>query len=184
MHTYVKPLIINEDLELRLPHPEMAAEKFKLVDRQRPYLREWLTWVDLTELQTASENYLKECMLFNEGGQRLTYLIFHRNQIAGSIGLVSIDKPNRLAEIGYWLSEDQQGQGIMTACCRRLVDHVFSSMPIYRLEIKAASGNVASLGVPRRLNFVHEATLAGAHWLYDEVHDLELYRMLCKDWTG
>ena len=55
--------------------------------------------------------------------------------------------------IGYWLGEQFQGKGIMTAACRVLVNYAFNEFKLHRVEIKCATGNTKSCAIPERLLF-------------------------------
>ena len=175
-------LKVSDQLELRLPDPQFAEELFEIVDANRIHLRKWLNWVDETQSVAHILKFLKTSKIFNIGGQRLTTFIFNNHEIAGSIGLVKIEKNHKYAEIGYWLREDFQGRGIMTQSCQTLVDYAFKHMDLNRVEIKIASENLKSLAIPENLGFTHEATLREAMFLYDQYYDLELYSLLKKDW--
>jgi ribosomal-protein-serine acetyltransferase len=175
-------LKVSPDLELRLPQTEFAEPLFAIIDQERAYLRQWLSWVDETKSVENIQDFLKTSRLLNKGGQRLTTFVFYKERIVGSIGLVKIDKQQRICEIGYWLQEHLQGQGIMSRACRRLVDYTFGSMEINRIEIKVAAPNTKSQGIPRRLGFVHEATLREALFLHEQHYDVELFSFLRVDW--
>lgn len=175
-------LKVSTELELRLPKSEFAEALFAIVDCERTYLRQWLSWVDDTKQVEDIREFLKTSRLLNKGGQRLTTFIFYQNQIVGSIGLVKIDKQQRSCEIGYWLKEELQGKGLVSAACQRLIKYTFGTMDINRIEIRVATPNKKSQGVPRRLGFIHEATLREALYLRESYFDLEIFSLLRSDW--
>lgn len=175
-------LKVSDQIELRLPDISFAEELFNIIDQQRVYLRQWLNWVDATTSSDHLKEFLRTSKLFNEGGQKLTTFIFKEKQIIGSIGLVTINKDHHTAEIGYWLREDFQGQGIVTQSCRRLIDYTFRQMEVNRIEIKVASPNIKSLAIPQKLGFKHEATLREALFIHQTYFDLELFSLLKKEW--
>jgi ribosomal-protein-serine acetyltransferase len=85
--------------------------------------------------------------------------------------------------IGYWLAEDQQGNGVMTRACRALVSYGFDTLQLHRVEIRCATGNERSCAIPKRLGFEHEGILREAEWLYDHYVDLHLFSILAQQWT-
>lgn len=177
-------LKVSKGLELRLPKEVHAEELFAIIDMERAFLRTWLNWVDDTKRKADTLDFIKTSKAFNKGGQRLTTILFKEDLIIGSIGLIKINKTQKTAEIGYWLSEHQQGQGIMTASCKRIIDYTFRTLDINRIEIKVASPNKKSQGIPRRLGFIHEGTLREALFLYDKYFDLELFSFIRSDWNN
>ena len=50
------------------------------------------------------------------------------------IGYHGIDWENGSTSLGYWLGEGFQGQGIVTAACRTLVDHAFEELNLNRVS--------------------------------------------------
>lgn len=175
-------LKVNEHTSLHLPQPRLAEAIFEVIDTQRPYLREWLPWVDVTESVENLKRFLKESSAFNQGGQRLTTFIMHKEEIAGSVGFVKFDKDNASGEMGYWLNQNLQGKGIMTNSVKRLINYTFKTKAINRIEIKVAKENLKSIAIPKRLGFQYEGTLREAAQYYDKFHDIELYSLLKREW--
>jgi RimJ/RimL family protein N-acetyltransferase len=62
-------------------------------------------------------------------------------------------------EIGYWLRTDATGAGYATEAVKLLVRLAFDLLQAERIEIRCDARNARSAAVPRRLGFVHEATL-------------------------
>lgn len=181
----LKPFLkINGDLSLHLARPELAIPIFTAVDAQRNYLSEWLPWVSSTKKLEDTEGFIKESMQHNTNGTRLTTFILYQEELAGSIGVVSFNKDNKSCEIGYWLSEKMQGQGIMTQTCKAFIDHLFKTKSINRIEIKVAIGNTKSQAVPLRLGFTKEGVLRQGLLLYGHYFDLSLFSLLRYEWEA
>ena len=177
-----KSLFITKNLELRLPEKEFAKTLFHIIENQREYLGKWLPWVEKNQEENDSLNFLKSSILFNNGGQRLTTFVFHEKELAGSVSFVKIDKENRAAEIGYWLSENKQGKGIMLQSCERLIKYGFEKMNLHRIEINVAPENSKSLVIPQKLGFHHEGTIRESLFFNDKFYDGEKYSLLKKEW--
>jgi ribosomal-protein-serine acetyltransferase len=99
------------------------------------------------------------------------------------IGFHAVSWRDRSAEIGYWLSADAQGRGILTRAAARLIDHAIAEWKLNRIEIRAAPDNARSRAVPERLGFVLEGTLREAERVGDRYVDSVVYSMLARDWT-
>ena len=76
----------------------------------------------------------------------------------GGIGLMLNEKDTQKhkAEIGYWLAKSYRGQGIMTAVVKGLVEHVFNTTPLIRLDAMAFAPNVASQKTLEKAGFERE----------------------------
>lgn len=177
-------LVVNKKLQLHWPKKRYAETIFKIVEKERAYLRTWLPWVDYTTKVGDTKDFLKESIKFNKNGQRLTTFIQYEEELVGSIGFVKIDSQNKKGEIGYWLRQDCQGRGIMTTCCAALIKYAFTKLQLNRLEIRTHNGNAKSQAIPRRLGFQHEGTLRESILLYDTYKDELIFSLLKKDWEG
>lgn len=159
-----------------------AEELFALTDSSRHYLREWLPWVDATKTPEDTRNFIQSALNQYANNNGFHCCIRYKGKIAGVIGFHHVDWINRKAAIGYWLGQKYQGRGIMTNCCRALVEFAFSQLQLNRVEIRVASGNGKSRAIPERLGFVQEGILRETEWLYDHFVDSVVYAMLQRDW--
>ena len=95
-----------------------------------------------------------------------------------------IDRENRTTTIGYWLAEDQQGRGLMTAAVKRLLEHAFDELRLNRVGIEVAPNNPRSRALAERLGFREEGVLREAERFGDDDYrDLVLYSMLASEWS-
>lgn len=175
----LRPFIrVNADLSLHLARPELIDHIFAAVNNDRDYLRQWLPWVDATNTIDDTTLFINQSMQKNSSGEQLITFLVWKGQLAGSLGVVKFVQERKSCEIGYWLSSNLQGNGIMKKACKCLVGYLFKSKDLNRIEIYVASENLKSQQVCHRLGFKHEGTLRQALWLYDRFHDLELYALL------
>lgn len=98
--------------------------------------------------------------------------------IAGLVSLDPIDWPSRTGYIGYWLAQNQQGQGIATQACKVLIDHAFSVLGLNRIVIACATENHRSRAIPERLGFEYDGRIRQAEQLSDRRVDHEVYVLL------
>jgi ribosomal-protein-serine acetyltransferase len=84
--------------------------------------------------------------------------------------------------LGYWLGEEYQGKGLVTAACRALVEHAFGELGLNRVVISCATENEKSCAIPERLGFRREGIERQAEWLYDHFVDHVTYSALASEW--
>jgi ribosomal-protein-serine acetyltransferase len=173
---------VGDDLEMRLLEESDAERLFALTEENRAYLRRWLPWLDDTTTVAHTQAFIRSSLeqFAEDNGFQLG--IVYRRELAGVIGLHYVNRQNRKTEIGYWLAERFQGRGIMTRCCRALVDYAFKELGLNRVEIRCALENTRSRAIPERLGFTQEGVQKDAEWLYDHFVDLVMYSMLAADW--
>ncbi len=94
----------------------------------------------------------------NLTNKNLLLAIEVNNEAVGGIGIIyQSDVYRRGAEIGYWLSEEYWGQGIMTEAIIILVQHTFNNSDIVRIHAGTFETNIASARVLEKAGFGLEA---------------------------
>jgi ribosomal-protein-serine acetyltransferase len=162
-----------EALGLRPLEAGDAPELQALVEANREFLSRWLPWAAAQD-RSACEKFIADAeaqLARNDGFQAA---IAPDDPIVGVFGLHAIDWRNRNTTIGYWLAEDAQGRGTMTAAVRALV----------RIEIHCAPANRRSRAIPERLGFREEATLREAELVGGRWLDSVVYGLLSGEWAG
>ncbi|HEX5430939.1 MAG TPA: GNAT family protein, partial [Bryobacteraceae bacterium] len=84
--------------------------------------------------------------------------------------------------LGYWLGREFQGCGVMTDCCRAVIQHLFAELQLNRVEIHCAAANAKSGAIPRRLGFALEGTEREAQYLNGQFVDQLIYAILRCEW--
>lgn len=148
-------------LLIRCYHPLDAPLLKTAVDESLIHLRHWMPWAQYepTSLEVKVQRLRMMRGQFDLD-QDYTYGIFSADQqrLLGGTGLHKRLGPRAL-EIGYWIHVRETGQGYATEVAAALVKTAFECTKVDWLEIRCDPNNLASLAVPRKLGFVHEATL-------------------------
>ena len=87
------------------------------------------------------------------------------------------------AEIGYDLTPDYWGHGYMSEAIRSVIEYIFSSTKINRIEAIVHTNNNRSLNILTRLGFHREGILREYVQWEDEYWDMALFAILKKDWV-
>lgn len=104
------------------------------------------------------------------------FAIVVNGQAVGSIGLVAKDDVYRRSmEIGYWLSEDFWGRGIITEAVGVVTRYGFSSFDIVRIYADVFEWNVASMRVLEKNGYEREARLKKAIIKDGRIGDVLMY---------
>ena len=173
---------LTEDTQLRLLEERHAKELSDLTDRNREYLRAWLPWVDANRTLEDRKNFIRSALKQFAQNKGLVAGIWYEGRLAGVIGYNALDWENRTVEVGYWLGEEHQGKGLVSAACRALVDHAFGELGLNRVVISCATENKKSCAIPERLGFRREGVQRQAEWLYDHFVDHVVYAIVASEW--
>ncbi|RXJ04577.1 N-acetyltransferase [Anaerobacillus alkaliphilus] len=180
MFTYT----LNSEAELKLLELRHAEELFQLTDQSREHLREWLPWVNFTKSVSDSKEFINGSLRQFSQNNGFQAGIWYKGTLVGVIGLHNINWSNKATSIGYWLGAGYQGNGIMTAACRAVVDYCFNELQLERIEIRAATTNHKSMAIPKRLGFQQEGCLRRSEWLYDKFVDHYVFGLVKGDEYG
>ncbi len=176
-------IIKKDEITLKLVEVENASKIFALTEKNRAFLRKTLPWLDYTQDESDTKNFIEKSLKDYSEGKSAIFSIFYQDTLVGTIGFNSIDKANRSAKIGYWIDEDFQGKGIVTESCKMLIIFGFDKLDLNRIQIDHATDNPKSGAVPDRLGFTKEGVKRQSAWLYDHFQDMVIWSLLKNEVT-
>jgi len=171
----------DADIELELLAARHVQSIFSLVAQNRVFLRQWLSWADLSVSRDSTERFVHSAIEQNAEGRGPQYAVFFESELCGLCGFHSLDTRHRSGSLGYWLAESFCGRGIMTCAVRRVLKIGFAELQLRRIEIACATGNLKSRAIPERLGFYFEKVLRERELLNGRYVDHALYSMLAGE---
>ena len=174
-------LAVRPGLDIAVVELRHAPAIFDAIDKERESLREWLPWVDHTTTVGHVEEFIHKALKKFAEQNGFDGGIWLNGRYIGGIGMQYWDRLNWKTEIGYWLSEEFRGQGLMTDCARRCVEFAFEELGMRRVEIRCAVPNRKSRAIPERLGFTLEGILRGGYHLHGGGVDMAVYGLLATD---
>ena len=175
-------------LVLRCWSPEDAPLAKQAEDESRDHLRRFMLWAERGP--EPFNDVVDKLRLFRswfDTGEDFLYGAFSKGaegRCIGGAGLHPRVGKGGL-EIGYWVHVDHLRNGIATEMAGALTRAAFEIGRVRWVEIRCASTNVGSAGVPPKLGFTHEATLkerlthsSGA------VDDALVFTLLARDYPA
>jgi ribosomal-protein-serine acetyltransferase len=102
--------------------------------------------------------------------------------IVGVAGFHGVDWVHRNTSLGYWLAQDAQGRGTMTAAVRALLHLAFGEWQLHRVEIRLDLENARSMALAERVGFRREGSLREAMFLAGAFRDDAVYALLAPEW--
>lgn len=171
-----------EKVKLRPLKAENAFKIFELVNANRVQFSKWLPWVKNTTKVSDTTQFIKDSIRKMRDRTIFVAEIWYFNDLIGLIDLHHINNLHRKAAVGYWLCRTGQGKGIMTYAVKNIVDYGFNEFQLNRIEIMVDENNLASLKIPRRLNFKQEGILREFVALEDTFQNMVIFSMLRSEW--
>lgn len=107
------------------------------------------------------------------------------HKVIGSIGLHKdqLRSAEDVKMLGYVLSEDYWGKGLMTETAEKVINFAFEELKLNFLSIHHYSFNHRSKRVIEKCGFIYEGTLRHAVQIYDgSIYDLLCYSMTKEEW--
>ena len=98
------------------------------------------------------------------------------------IGLVVLELEGGVQEIGYGIIPKERGKGYGTEAAKIIVDYLFLSKPIARIQAHTGVKNWASQRVLEKTDFVREGTVRKRIFVRGEWRDEFLYSILREEW--
>ena len=151
----------TERLVIRCWEPRDAKLLKKAVDDSREHLRVWMPWADDDpEPLAVVIKRLRQFRAMFDLDKDYVYGVFSSDetQVVGGSGLHTRVGENA-REIGYWIHVNHINHGYATEVSAALTKVAFEIDGMDRVEIHCSPLNLASASVPRKLGYVHEATL-------------------------
>jgi RimJ/RimL family protein N-acetyltransferase len=104
-------------------------------------------------------------------------------QVFGDL-VVHLTQQGRTAEIGYTLARDAWGHGYAVEAATALVEYLFETVGVTRIEAMLHPDNPASAMVLERLGLLFEGHTRSSFWIGDDNSDDWLYGMIRSDWEA
>ncbi|MDP4089376.1 MAG: GNAT family protein [Bacillota bacterium] len=104
----------------------------------------------------------------------------------GQIGfdIIARNESGGICDLGYFIHKRYWGMGYTTEAARSLIDYIFSSFIIHKIETGCNKDNKASERVMIKCGFRKEAELQKHKWFIDKWSDRLVYGLLREEWEN
>ena len=164
----------GRECKLILPETKYAEEMYNIIDNERERLGEYLPWVHNLKSAEEEKKVIKDILQQMLDKKMFVLMVLVDGEVAGMVDLHEI-KINVRAEVGYWLSREYEGLGIITRSVEYLTEYAFTELNLHKLTILVQTENDKSSAVPKRLNFIKEGVLVEHEMSNGKFVSLDLY---------
>jgi len=111
-----------------------------------------MSWCTPAFAERNALNWFAQCRSSLAAQSAYEFGVFapETGRLLGGAGLNTINHQNLLCNLGYWVRESAQGQGVASRTVHALLPYAFDTLNMQRVEIVVAQGNLPSEAVARR----------------------------------
>lgn len=122
---------------------------------------------------------------YENGGEPDWGIVYRGNGcLVGACGLVNWEAEHARAEVGFVLSREYWGRGLMSEAVRAILRFGFERMNLNRIEARCIAENAASARVMEKAGMFYEGTLRQREYIKGAYRDIKLYAILKKGFPG
>ena len=139
----------------------------------------WKPHVDIEESKRIITHFM-------EDKDVLAIVYKENNKVIGSVGLHENRgrRVDNILMLGYIISEDYWGMGLMTECVKSVLDAAFTIMNLDMVFVMHYDFNNRSRRVIEKCGFKYEGRLRRAYTGFDgQVYDELCYSLLREEWS-
>lgn len=168
---------------LRTCRMEDALEHCNAIHESITELMKWTAWANNDYSVEDSQIWLKACITMWEKGAEYNFVIVNpeTNKLIGWCGLNRIDYQNMVANLGYWVRKKYCNNGVASSAALLLARFGFEKLYFNRIEIVAATGNIASRRVAEKTGATREGIMRNVMSVHGRILDGVLFSLIPGD---
>lgn len=176
--------ISGERIYLQRHSSALAEEMFKLIDENREHLK-GMPWIRATLSVEHSRKWINHTLAEWDNLSLFDYGIYlvGSDQYLGSFGVHSINWEFKNCELGYWIAQAFQGQGLISESLRLIETQCFRA-GFHRVEIRCDSRNQRSAQVALKNGYTFEGELRDDALIYGEYRNTKVFGKLQREWNA
>ncbi|WP_113720757.1 GNAT family N-acetyltransferase [Aeromonas salmonicida] len=143
----------------------------------------WMSWCTPSFNRDKALGWFATCDQDREAGRAYDMGLFcaATGQLLGGAGINQLAAHHRYGNIGYWVRQSRQGQGIARQAVALLRDFGFEQLGLFRLEIVMGVGNTASEAVAIAAGATFECRARNRIFLHGQPLDAHIYTLVTAD---
>ena len=179
---WTPPTLTTERLLIRPIELTDAESIFKYA--KNPKVSRYTLWESHQTLQD-SVNFIQDYVfpLYAEREPEAMGIAFKEtpDQLIGSVGCFWGSKKSKNMEMGYALSEEHWGKGIMVEAAKAVMDYCFKEFGLKRIQARCKVENLGSARVMEKLGMKFEGTHKSSVLHRGRYWDLHVYAKIALD---
>ena len=154
-------------------------------NRSKPEIKNILGHRSEEDYQKEESKYKKGYSSYNRSFKLFLMTDKASNTIIGRCGIHNWNVEHRRAEIGYVIEiESYKRKGLMAEALNVIIEYGFDKMNLNRIEALFGSGNIPSLRLMEKNNFIKEGLLRQHYYTADKYEDSILFSKLHHEYIN
>lgn len=177
------PVLETERLRLRPVRIEDATDIYAYTkDEETARYVSWYAHETLAD----SEKFVEYILRQYEQGNPAPWAIEDKasGKVIGTIDFIKVSFEQHQAELGYALSRDNWGKGLMPEAAARLVQYGFETLGLERIQARCFVANDGSARVMEKIGMTFEGVSRSALYVKERFWDLKIYAITRSDYEG
>ena len=170
-------VVVDKEIALDLIHETFVSTYVALTRESHAYISQWMAWPLFCKTEDDFKQFVKLSLHNYADGNSMNCAIEYKGDIVGNCGFNTINHELKVVEIGYWLGEKYQGNGIITRACHCLIDYAFTQLNMHKVQIAAAEENIASRAVCERLGMTLEGIITNREKIGERILNHAIYAL-------
>lgn len=158
---------------------------FSALQTHRAQLAQHYAWVPLIDSPQQVTAFIQQALGQYAQGMGYHAGLWVQGVLCGLVGYPqAIDTENRAARLGYWITPEAYGKGLVTKAFEQMIPHGIQAYGLNRVTFRALTTHARSQTVPQKLGLTQEGILKGAYALNGQRHDVILYATTAAQWQA
>ena len=172
--------LANAKIVIRPFEPSDADEFVRAAHESIESVGTWMGWCTPSFNRVKALEWFSTCDQDREAGRAYDMGIFcaATSQLLGGAGINQLASHHRYGNIGYWVRQSRQGQGIARQAVALLRNFGFTQLGLFRLEIVMGVGNTASEAVAIAAGATFECRAKNRIFLHGQPIVAQLYSLV------
>ena len=167
------------DVRIRPYTVDDAEEVWHAATESSAELLPWMSWYHVGYHIRETRSWLEmQVSAFRLGTAYEFAIVSREGRYLGGCGLSRIDPLNRLANLGYWVRTSAAGHGVARTAVKQVAAWAYAHTDLMRLEIIAATGNVASQRVAEHAGARREGVLRSRLFVRGQFQDAVVFSIV------
>ena len=175
--------LADGEIMVRPYRPDDIAALFEAARASIPELSEWMPWCHPNYSIEETKSFILSRAEAWAKDAEYGFGVFgpEDGRFLGGVGLNFINRVHHMANLGYWVRSSETGRGVAAKAARLVAQFGLRQLGLQRIEILAATGNLASQRVAEKTGALKEGVLRNRLVLRGQPTDAVLYSLIADD---